>query len=86
MTAHKQRIKSQLTRALRHLTYSADKTRALGTDPSVLTEADLEAWESNLSRFARVKDLSVPQLQAAAAWHPFDTSRDLASALVPPIR
>jgi len=50
-------MKSQLIRALRHLKYSADKTRTLGTDPNTLSETDFEAWEGLLSRFARVIDI-----------------------------
>ena len=52
-----EKYRSQLEKALGHLSYSYKKIGTLGTDPQTLQDAELEVWESFSSRFARVVDI-----------------------------
>lgn len=54
--------KSKVSKALRHLAYSFAKVKSLPHDPAVLSDDQLEIWESFASRFARASDLFTTKL------------------------
>ena len=52
-----EKFRAQLQKALAHLEYSATKVRTLSSDPALLDEESLEAWEGFVARFSRTTDI-----------------------------
>ncbi len=48
---------NKLKKALLHFEYSANKVKNLKTDVALLSEEELEVWESFSSRFSRLTDI-----------------------------
>jgi hypothetical protein len=57
-----QTYKTKVAKALRHLAYSFVKVQKLPNDPNLLSEDQLEIWESFAARFARASDLFTTKL------------------------